>query len=133
MSDDFWTEFEASDFPPKFKFENPGDKIVGIIRDRRVYEDPKGKRTPILEIETDGGEVRSVFIGNVDLLRQVVDLAPEIGDKFGAVFQTIERIDGGKTMHRFGVKVEKPSSPVQVGNFEVEPVTEGGDYDGSPF
>lgn len=73
---------DGADFAPWFNMKNEGDAISGTVA--RVYEfTPKkgpnaGVTKPVIDIETSSG-VYAVSIEHVGLVREMVRLAPQVG------------------------------------------------------
>jgi len=84
---DTWDQFEApgsGEFPDAFKFDTIGASIAGDIVNVRkaVFDD---KAVPELWIATADGE-RSVLCGQANLLTQLIELKPMVGDRIAIVY-----------------------------------------------
>lgn len=86
-STDPWSDFHApntGDFPDAFKFDTIGASIAGEITNiRRAEFDGKG--IPELWIRTEGGE-RSVLCGQANLITQLLELRPMVGDRIAIAY-----------------------------------------------
>jgi hypothetical protein len=86
-STDPWTDFHApntGDFPEAFKFDTLGASIAGeIVNIRRAEFD--GKAIPELWINTEGGE-RSVLCGQANLITQLLEIRPMVGDRIAIAY-----------------------------------------------
>jgi len=87
MTTDTWDEFEmpgSGDFPDAFKFDTIGASIAGEVTNVRkvVFDD---KAVPELWIVTADGE-RSVLCGQANLLTQLIELRPIVGDRISIVY-----------------------------------------------
>ena len=85
--DNVWDAFTppgSGDFPDPHKFDTMGSAIAGtIINIRRAEFD--GKAIPELWITTDDGD-RSVLCGQANLMAQLLDLRPNVGDRIAIVY-----------------------------------------------
>lgn len=63
-----------------FKFENVGDKIRGEILSIVEGKDFGGNPCPVLEIDTDEGEM-NVTASQVMLKAELAEVRPEVGDE----------------------------------------------------
>lgn len=84
---DPWNDFNApmsGDFPDAFKFDTVGVSIAGTITNVRKAEFD-GKGVPELWIQTDNGE-RSVLCGQANLMTQLLEHRPLVGDRIAIVY-----------------------------------------------
>jgi hypothetical protein len=85
---DPWDTFTApggGDYPDRqFKFDTIGGSIAGTITNiRRAEFDGRG--VPELWLDTDDGET-SVLCGQANLMTQLLDLRPSVGDRIAIVY-----------------------------------------------
>lgn len=98
-----WDNFKRTD--DRWKPENPGDTITGVITAMRVATMPDGTDIPSINIRTAEGE-REVLISQSQLLQKMAALQPKIGDNITIRFTDIEKLTGGKTLKKFEVSVD---------------------------
>jgi len=99
------------EFPPLWAPQKEGDYIFGIIRDIRTPNTRFGPRT-IVEIETENGERRSVWISHATLKRQWNAKNPEVGDYILILYKGAKKTSTGKVQyHMYGLSVEKAKAP----------------------
>ena len=86
MSSNVWDEIPPpnGDFPEKFTFDKVGTSIAGTITNIRKFT-WEGKTSPDLWIQTADGE-RSVICGQANLLTQLLEIKPMVGDKIAVVY-----------------------------------------------
>jgi len=107
-----WDEFDkptpAGDFPPSFKFDMMGASIAGTITEIRTFTATDGRRLPDLWIDTDEGP-RSVICGPTDLLTQLLDKRPNVGDRIAIVYASQRK--AGQFMQKiFDVSLKRADS-----------------------
>lgn len=108
------------------KFENVGDQVVGIIKDIREGRDFNGNPCPLLVLEVDGGDEKTLTAGQVLLKAALAEKAPQVGDKVRIVYSGVGDAKPGKAPAKvFTVDVKK-------GPHELVNTTVGHD-DESPF
>ena len=95
---DVWDDIPAplTDFPDKFSFAAIGDSIVGTITNVRKFTASDGKISPELWIETTDGE-RSIICGALNLMSQLLELRPMVGDRIAIVFTSEKAAKVGKS------------------------------------
>jgi len=103
-----WNQFDrpAGDFPDRWKPENEGDEIAGVVKSVRIATMPDGNRYPSLTINVSGVE-REVLASQTQLLRLLAEKKPQPGDLVHIKFTRVEKLAGGKTMKHFVVDVSK--------------------------
>jgi len=87
---DVWDEFHApntGDFPDAFKFDTIGAAIAGTITNIRRAEFD-GKAIPELWITLDDGSERSVLCGQANLITQLLDIRPNVGDRIAIKYDS---------------------------------------------
>jgi len=88
-TDDVWSGFNppgSGDFPEPHKFEQIGSSIAGeIINIRRAEFD--GKAIPELWLATADGD-RSVLCGQANLMTQLLEIRPIIGDRIAIKYES---------------------------------------------
>jgi len=106
-----WNEFDKplGEFN-RWKPENEGDAIAGVLKSMRIATMPDGKRYPSLTIVAAGVDT-DVLASQVILLRQLAEKKPQPGDTIKITYTRLEKLAGGKTMKHFTVEV-KPAQPV---------------------
>ena len=106
-----WNEFEkpTGDFN-RWKPENEGDSIAGVLKSIRIATMPDGNRYPSLTI-TAAGVDTDVLASQVQLLRQLAEKKPQPGDTIKITYTRLEKLTGGKTMKHFAVDT-KPGTPL---------------------
>jgi hypothetical protein len=106
-----WGEFGGSadgQYPEKFRFNEPGDSLAGIVRDVRIATMPDGSRLPNLEIEDANGTTWSVLAGPVGLQRALSAQRPATGDKISVLFTSFGEPKPGKSAPKlFDVQVKR--------------------------
>jgi hypothetical protein len=106
-----WGEFAGNadgQYPDKFRFNEPGDSIAGIVRDVRIATMPDGTRLPSLEIEDTNGTTWSVLAGPVGLQRALATHRPATGDTIAIVFTGNGEAKPGKSAPKlFDVVVKR--------------------------
>jgi hypothetical protein len=102
-----WNQFEraSGDFN-RWKPENEGDTISGVIKTVRVATMPDGNRYPSLTIASNGVDY-DVLASQTQLLRLLAEKKPQPGDTVKISFTRTEKLAGGKTMKHFTVDVTK--------------------------
>ena len=113
-----WDAFEApgGDYPDRrFKFDNVGDNIVGTITNIRKATFETGT-VPELWLDTADGET-SVLCGQANLMAQLIDLRPGVGDRIAIVFTGTRKAKLG-TAKIFDVRL------VRADGTTAEPTTE---------
>ena len=96
-------------------FNDPGDKVVGEILGITIHTFPDNKRAPKLYIRTDDGEEKTLTAGQFELKKKLGELRPETGDRIAVVFTGAEKLEGGKTLKRFDVQVQRGAAAVSAG------------------
>jgi hypothetical protein len=102
-----WSEFErpTGDFN-KWKPENEGDSISGVLTALRVATMPDGNKYPSLTITKDG-TAYEVLASQTQLLRLLADTKPTVGDTITITHTRVEKLAGNKTLKHFDVKVAR--------------------------
>lgn len=96
------------------KFEQVGDKIVGIVTDIREGRTFNGDPCPELILEDDDGAEHTVTAGQVLLRIALAEKVPEVGDKIRIVFSGVGEAQPGKAAPKeFTVDVKRNAQPVQ--------------------
>lgn len=99
-----WSEWAVSD-SPLVRWDTVGQQVTGTVTAIRTYEFEPGKPVPILDLETDDGDV-SVSVDKVDLRRKIVEASPQVGDRVRITFvETVRRERG--TLKVFDVQVRR--------------------------
>ena len=101
-----WSTFERPSEYNRWKPETEGQIITGLIKSIRVATMPDGNKYPSLTITVDGNDVE-VLASQTMLLRQLAETKPTAGDKITIQYTRLEKLNGGKTMKHFTVKVER--------------------------
>lgn len=91
----------GGDFPPAFKFTQPGDEIAGTITAIRVAQ--FASPVPELYIKPPNDVERSVLAGQMILQQKLAEAAPAEGDHIHIKLVRIEPRQGGKTLKHFEV------------------------------
>lgn len=68
-----------------FKFQQVGDSVTGLIQSIVEGSDYGGQPIPVLELETDEGEV-TVSASQVMLRAELAAVQPEVGDEVTITF-----------------------------------------------
>jgi hypothetical protein len=107
-----WNQFErpSGDFN-RWKPENEGDTISGIVKTLRIATMPDGNRYPSLTITSNGTDF-DLLASQTQLLRLLAEKKPQPGDTITITHTRVEKLAGGKTMKHFTVEVTrgKPTS-----------------------
>jgi hypothetical protein len=110
-----WNEFAGNadgQYPDKFRFNEPGDSIVGTVRDVRIATMPDGTRLPSIEVEDDNGTTWSVLAGPIGLQRALATHRPASSDRISIVFTGLaEQAKPGKSPAKLFDVVVKPATP----------------------
>lgn len=106
-----WNEFEkpSGEFT-KWKPENEGDTIAGVLKSIRIATMPDGNRYPSMSITVAGVDT-DVLASQVQLLRLLAEKKPQPGDTIKITYTRLEKLAGNKTMKHFTVEV-KPAQPI---------------------
>ena len=84
MSEFSWDDFkQTGDWA---RFENRGDRVVGVIKALRTGRDFNGNPCPELILEQDDGSEITVTAGQVMLKAALAEKAPQVGDKIRIVY-----------------------------------------------
>ncbi len=102
-----WNQFErpSGDFN-RWKPENEGDKINGIVKVVRIATMPDGNRYPSLTISSEGVDY-DVLASQTQLLRLLAEKKPQPGDTITIEFTRLEKLQGSKTLKHFKVDVKR--------------------------
>lgn len=101
-----WSQFEKTGEYNKWKPENVGDEITGVITAVRIATMPDGNRFPSLSIRVDD-DVFEVLVSQQQLLRLVAAENVDVGDTIAIVHTSVEKLSGSKTLKHFTVEVTK--------------------------
>jgi hypothetical protein len=108
-TDNVWETFptpNSGEYPDRqFKFDTVGVSIVGTITNIRKAEFEEGKPVPELWLATDEGET-SVLCGQFNLMNQLLELRPMIGDRIAITFTGTAPAKKG-TAKKFDVAVAR--------------------------
>ena len=107
-----WAEFASpSDYPDEFKFETPGDSIVGLILKVEAVDTRYGRK-PVLRVRTDDNAERTVWASNVDLQARLADLRPAGGDRIAIVYTGLGEAKPGQNAPKlYDVQLVKGTAP----------------------
>ena len=107
-----WQEFEKpiGDYN-KWKPENEGDQISGVLTAIRVATMPDGNKYPSLSIDVEGVKY-DVLASQSQLLRMLADKKPNLGDSITIKHTKVEKLAGNKTLKHFEVTVVQ-NKPLQ--------------------
>lgn len=109
MSDDFWNtitpEKTEEEGPRYFKFEVPGNEVMGVVSALALGEDYNGEPCPELTIRTTSG-VKVVTAGQYKLKEELYASRPNVGDHIHIIFTEVKKTKAG-TMKDFKVVVSK--------------------------
>ena len=102
-----WSEFETGGLSGDFvKFANKGDSVEGVIVSAQAYTFPgTDKPVPQLEVRCADGTTRVVTVSQSDAKRQLVTLAPKVGDTIRIEYVDDYRMTNGYTGKKFTVDV----------------------------
>jgi hypothetical protein len=102
-----WQDFAkpTGDFN-KWKPENEGDAIAGVITGLRVATMPDGNKYPSFTIDVNG-VATEVLASQTQLLRILAEKKPAVGDTISITFTRLEKLQGSKTLKHFDVTVTK--------------------------
>ena len=104
-----WSKFQQAspgDYPERWRPENPGDEISGVIAAMRVATMPDGTQYPSITLKTASGE-RELLASQAMLLRGMAQHQPKIGDTLSIRFTEIEKLSGGRTLKHFSIDVKR--------------------------
>jgi hypothetical protein len=102
-----WQEFDkpVGDFN-RWKPENEGDKITGVVKSVRIATMPDGNRYPSITISSNGTDY-DVLASQTLLLRLLAEKQPQPGDTIAIHYTRLEKLVAGKTMKHFHLEVIK--------------------------
>jgi len=100
-----WEEYAkpAGDYV-RWKPENEGDTIKGVITSVRVATMPDGNKYPSLTVDRNGEPVE-VLVSQSILLRLMAEKKPNVGDTIEITHTKVEKLAGNKTLKHFEVVV----------------------------
>ena len=89
------------------RFENPGDQVVGTIKEIREGSDFNGNPCPelILEVGDDADEI-TLTVGWAMLKRLLAEQRPQVGQRIRVTYTGDERTEKGGTMKVFTLDVK---------------------------
>lgn len=102
-----WDDPEVAPAKNFVAFENPGDKVSGVITAVGKHRFDDGNVVPQLRITTDEGEEVTLTAGQIRLKLALAEQRPEAGDHLTVVYERSEKRNGGKTMKHFAVTVKR--------------------------
>lgn len=79
-----------------FKFQQVGDSVTGLIQSIVEGSDYGGQPIPVLELETDEGEV-TVSASQVMLRAELAAVQPEVGDEVTITFTDLGSAQPGRS------------------------------------
>lgn len=102
-----WQDFEkpSGDFN-KWKPENEGDTISGVITALRIATMPDGNKYPAFTIDVNG-VATELLASQTQLLRILAEKKPAVGDTITITHTRVEKLAGNKTLKHFEVTVAK--------------------------
>ena len=88
-------------------FKNPGDQVIGTIKDVREGRDYNGNPCPelILEVDDEGTE-QTLTAGQSMLQRLLAETRPQVGQRIRVVYTGDETSPNGRIMKAFTVDVK---------------------------
>jgi hypothetical protein len=123
MSFDY-DRYTSGDF---VKFENVGDTVTGILKEVREGRDFNGNPCPLLVIEVESGDEKTLTAGQVLLKQALAEQRPQAGDKIRITYSGIGEAKPGKApAKQFIVQVLK-------GPFELQSAAVGHQDEEAPF
>jgi len=102
-----WDDPELRSGGEFVKFENPGDKVSGVINAIKKHRFDDGNVVPQIYLTTDEGDERTLTAGQVRLKAALAEQRPEVGDHLSVTFERQEKRAGGKTLKHFAVSVRR--------------------------
>ena len=98
-------------------WNNPGDEVVGTIKEVREGSDYNGDACPELVLEIgDGGEL-TLTAGQAMLKTLLAEHRPQVGNKIRVIYTGDEKTDRGGTKKLFTLDVKQgqtiPEGPIQ--------------------
>lgn len=111
MSFDYDNYTSSGDY---VSWENPGDQVVGTIKEVREGSDFNRNPCPelVLEVGDDGDEV-TLTAGQAMLKRLLAEQRPQVGQKIRVVYTGNETTDRGGTMKVFTLEVKEGAGLIQ--------------------
>jgi hypothetical protein len=106
-----WDDPELRSGGEFVKFENPGDRVAGVITGTRKHRFDDGNVVPQIFLTTDEGEERTLTAGQVRLKAALAAERPEVGDHLTVVYERQEKRTGGKTLKHFAVSIRRGGPP----------------------
>lgn len=95
------------EYPPAWKPE-PGETLVGVLRERRTADTDDGP-VGVLELERQDGSRLSVWLSRYVLREEIDRHDPTIGDALAIAYDGKREGKSGREYHAFRVKVESGS------------------------
>ena len=88
-------------------WNNPGDQVVGTIKDRRTGNDFHGNECMefVLEVNDDGDET-TLTVSQWMLTKLFTEQRPSIGDRIRVTYTGNETTDRGRTVKMFTLDVK---------------------------
>lgn len=96
------------------RFDQPGDQVVGIVKEDREGRDFNGNPCPELVLEQDDGSEITVTAGQVMLKRALAEKRPTVGDKIRITYSGVGDAKPGKAPAKlFTLDVKPGPHPLQ--------------------
>lgn len=111
MSSDPWDSLPSGDY---FKFEEPGDAVVGDVIGIGIGEDFNGNPAPQVVVRQDDGQDVTVTAGQAQLKAKLMAARPKVGDRIKMEYTQKEQRAGGKTLKHFDVVVKEGGAKAPV-------------------
>jgi hypothetical protein len=104
-----WSDFETGGLTGDFvKFTNRGDSVEGVIVSAQAYTFPgTDKPVPQLQLRCADNSTKVVTVSQADAKRQLVTLAPKVGDTIKITYVDDYRMSNGYSGKKFTVDVTK--------------------------
>jgi hypothetical protein len=103
-------------FPAAWIKENPGDALMGIVRDIKPAVRTAYGKSPVLEIvEPETGKEWSLWLNHVVLRREVWRVQPELGEMLYVRYEGLVKPEsGGPAYENWFVAVDRPEQNTEV-------------------
>ena len=114
-------EFDYDDYTNSgdyISWDNPGDEVIGTIKEQRDGTDYNGKECMefVLEVSDDGDEA-TLTVSQWMLNKLFTEQRPSVGDRIRVRYTGTETTDRGRTVKQFTLDVQAgqaiPEGPIQ--------------------
>jgi hypothetical protein len=106
--------------PERFKFVEPGDRLVGTLVHVAIVKSSYGpQRYPLLEVRADDGRLYEVHASAAALVSQFRREQPQPGERIKIEFRGTATSNTGRSYKDFGLRVARTKhAPVDYGELD---------------